>query len=116
MLVEYARWDAEMRHKTDDGAEVRAYLEASARKGNAEAVAKLHGPEFPEDVEYLWHWGLELHGRSGIGMAGLAPLAYGTVTDWALLTGNVPDALEVEALIAIDAALLSAGRSPKESN
>lgn len=115
MLVEYARWDAEMRHKADDGAEARAHLEASARKGNPEAAAKLAGPEFPEDVEYLWMWALELHGRSGASMAGAAPLAYSTLMDWAALTGNEPDALEIEGLLAIDAALLSAGR-PKESN
>jgi len=116
MLVEYARWEAEMRRKAGDGAEARAHLEASARKGNPDAIAKLSGPGFPEEMEYLWRWALELHGRSGAGMAGAAPLAFSTVMDWARLTGNDPDPLEVEALIAVDAALLSAGHAPEGSN
>ncbi len=111
MLCEYARWDAEMRRKGDDGTEARAHLESSARRGNPEAIAKLAGPEFPEDMEYLWAWTMETHGRSGVGMAGLAPLGYGTIADWSALTGNDPDPLEVEGMIAIDAALMAGART-----
>ena len=115
MLVEYARWDAGMRRKADDGAEARAHLEASARRGNPDAIAALNGPEFPEDMEYLWQWALEMHGRSGVGMAGLAPLGFSTIADWCVLTGTTLDPLEVEGLLAVDAALLSAGRESKEN-
>ena len=103
--MEYARHEASLRQRTDDGVEARAYLEASARRGNPEAVAKLHGPEFPEDMEYLWLWALELHGRSGVNMAGLNPLTYTTVMDWSALTAQYPDPLEVQALMSLDAAL-----------
>lgn len=103
----YARHEAMLRQRTDDGAETRAYLEASAAKGNAEAIERLRGPEFPEDMEYLWVWALEMHGRSGANMAGLNPLTYGTIRDWSALTEQYPDPLEVQALMAVDAALRS---------
>ena len=112
--MDYARHEAEMRQSADDGADTRAHLEAAARKGSAEAIAALRGPEFPEELEYLWGWVMELHGRSGVGMAGLAPLTYSTIAAWSELTGAEPGPLDVEALMALDAVLLSGSR-PKES-
>ena len=55
-------------------------------------------------------WVLELHGRSGVNMAGLNPLSYTTLMDWATLTDVDPDPLEVEALMALDAALCASAR------
>ena len=63
-------------------------------------------PECPEEVEYLARWARLLHGRSGISMAGVAPLTFTTIHRWAQLMhiGKL-DPLEVEALIMLDDAL-----------
>ncbi len=86
---------------------MRQHLESAARRGHRKAIEELEGPEFPDALEYLYVWLYELHGRSGAGMHGLAPMSYTTIAAWSSLTGNVPDALEVRALLALDAILLS---------
>lgn len=86
---------------------MRTHLEAAARRGNAHAKAKLEGPEFPESLDYLHGWLHELHGRSGVGVSGLAPMTYETIAAWSALTGQQPDALDVNALLRLDSVLLS---------
>ena len=114
--MDYARHHAELSSRTGDGTDMRAYLEASAQRGNADALRRLEGPDFPDSLEYLWLWALELHGRSGVGMAGLAPLTYTTVRDWSLLTGNRPDPIEVSALMQLDSALRVPDSKPDASD
>ncbi len=71
--------------------------------------AKLDSAPFPDSVAYLWEWVVALHGRSGVGMGGAAPLSYSTVEAWAKLTGHRPLPYEVEALMVLDAAMMSKG-------
>ena len=98
----YARHHAECSKRAPDGSTMREHWEAS---GSAVARAKLEAPEFPEDLAYLWDWTLELHGRSGVSMAGLNPLTYQTLDAWARLLERDPMPHEVEALILLDSAL-----------
>jgi hypothetical protein len=98
-----------MSARTKDKSTVRAHLEAAAKLGDVSALAKLEEPECPESMEYLRDWAYGLHGRSGVGTAGLAPPSYREIDAWARLTGNDPDPLEVEALIVLGDALLSEG-------
>ena len=91
-----------------------ATWELAAARGNEAARRKLDGPEFPEELAYVWEWARELHGRSGVGMAGIAPLSYQTIDAWQKLTGTMLTPLDVEALIAVDGALLSASRPKVE--
>jgi len=86
---------------------MRRHLESAARRGHQRAIEQLEGPEFPDALAYLHDWLYELHGRSGVGMNGLAPLSYATIAAWSALTGNVPNTLEVRALFVLDASLLS---------
>lgn len=87
--------------------------------GDRAALAELKGgPECPEEAEYLVRWAYELHGRSGVGTGGAAPLSFSEVEAWSRLTGSDPDVLEVEALMLLDRALLSpdAGWDDAEAN
>jgi hypothetical protein len=90
----------------DGGATAYDHWQIAARRGSEVAIARLTPPELPESVAYLWEWVMELHGRSGAHMAGLNPLNYATLESWMRLTGYTLDPLEVQALIALDAALL----------
>ena len=78
-----------------------------ARKGSESAQAELDGPECPEAFEYLVSWAFALHARSGIGLAGADPLRYSELREWAnlVIPGIALEAYEVEALIALDAAM-----------
>lgn len=84
----------------------RAHLELSASRGNHAAIEALRSPGYPESLGYLLLWAYALHGRSGAGPGGLAMLSYSEIHAWSALTGIVPSPDEVEALIALDAALL----------
>ena len=97
-----------MRHEAildateDDGTSYRSHLELKARKGDHWAVNQLLGPDEPETLYYLVEWVYGLCGRSGASMSGIAPLSYGTISDWSRLMGTSPTDLEVQALILLD--------------
>lgn len=98
---------ARLAQPTKDGSTNRAHLEAAARMGDAQAAADLDGPECPEEAEYLVRAVYELHGRSGVGPGGLAPLSYSELEAYCRLTGFDADALEVDGLMVLDRALLA---------
>jgi len=50
-------------------------------------------------------WAYELSGRSGIGLAGIAPLSYPVVEAWARLSDVRLEPHEVRALVMLDDAL-----------
>jgi hypothetical protein len=106
--MSYAAHHVELARTGPDGAAQRATWELAAARGNADARRKLEGPDFPEHMAHLWEWVRDLHGRSGVGMAGLAPLSHQEIEAWQRLTGIVLEPLEVEALIALDGALSGA--------
>jgi len=106
---------AELNHRQPDGTTQGDHWEEDARSGSGAAIERLTPPDFPDCVNYLWSWAMELHGRSGVGMSGLVPLTYEAILAWSALRGIRPTPSEVHALIAIDSALLSGG-SEKKSN
>lgn len=99
------RWNARLAAKQEDGATLRDHLERSAESGSAIARAHLVEPEYPDELTYLLNWAYALVGRSGAGMAGLAPLSHAEVQAWALLTDARPEPWEIGALMELDAAL-----------
>lgn len=101
-MIDYARHEALARRPAKDGAPTRAYWEASAKKGNAEAIARLTGPPEPDALRYLYDWSLQLHGRSGATMDALAPLSYPALQAWAGLADVRLAPHEMAALIALD--------------
>ena len=76
-----------------------------AARGIAAAIRELEGPPCPDTLEHLKVWAHELHGRSGVGMGGVAPVSHREIEAWARLTHRQPTALEVEALRVLDAVL-----------
>jgi hypothetical protein len=91
------------------GPTIREHYEAAAAAGSEAAQQVLdEQPECPEELEYLVEWSYRLHGRSGSGMGGIAPLSYVNLDAWARLMGYELTATEVDALIDLDAAMCAA--------
>lgn len=94
----------------------RSHIERAARGHTAGAVkarAQLDVPECPDSLDYLLGWARTLHGRSGLGMNGPSPLSFATIADWSRLTGTAVEPYEVDALLLLDAIMLSP-ELPKE--
>jgi hypothetical protein len=104
-----------VRHETrlsqpqKDGQPLRAHLALAASRGIVRAREALAGPPFPEALAYLLAWAYALHGRSGVGELGFAPLTYTTVADWSRLMGLAVAPHEVEALMQIDGVMRHPG-------
>lgn len=86
---------------------MRALLQVKADRGDAAAMRELAGPEIPEWLDYLHGWLHELHGRSGVGMNGLAPLSHSTIDAWARLKRLTIEPHEVDALLWLDGIMLN---------
>lgn len=67
---------------------------------------ELEGPEFPDELSYLWDWVKELHGQSGVGLSGWLPLTHTTIRDWRENMSITLAPHEVSALLLLDRALL----------
>ena len=77
----------------------------AAKSAAAEAPAA--GPEFPDDLAYLWGWFCEI--LSGVASNGFAPaqLSWSELADWCALTGERIEAWEARALIRLSALRVS---------
>lgn len=70
-------------------------------------------------MEQYVEWAYQLHGRSGVGMAGVVPVSYREIESWQRLMdiGHL-EPHEVEALVLLDMALFEAydreGRKEEE--
>lgn len=89
---------------------LRDDLEAAARQGVERARRRLDGPECPPRLRGLLALARALHGKSGVTMAGLAPLSYATLRHYRLERG-LPrfDEDEIDAVFVLDAVMLNPG-------
>lgn len=101
----YAAHASVLQQPDDKGFAQRAHLEGLVRRGVATDAQRrrLHGPEFPVALDYLWGWHLELARTRTAGMNGIDPLTYLTIDAWARLTDRAPLPDEVDALLQLDA-------------
>jgi hypothetical protein len=104
--MQYMAHESMLNTPSPDGSPTRAHYEKLARHGDQVSIDKLKPPEYPEWIDYLREWAVELHGRSGVGMGGYAPLTYTTIADWSRLNRVPIDPEEVRALMQLDAAML----------
>lgn len=74
----------------------------------------LNAPPYPEDVAYIHAWATDLYGRCGVSMGGVLPLNHQEIRAWRKNTGHAPNAVEIEALLVLDAVMRNP-EPPKES-
>jgi hypothetical protein len=99
-----------------DGVTQRVHLEQGAARGIASAVAELaRVPDCPESVAYLLTWTLEIGRGRSVGMQGVSGISYMMIDAWSRLTGRSLSASEIDAVFAIDAAMLAPGAGEEET-
>jgi hypothetical protein len=90
-----------------DGTTLRAHAQAIA-KGAGQVPEEYQSLPFPEALSHCWHWFIALsRSRSSNGF-GANPISYNEIVSWSDLTGVRPDPIEVQAIISLDAAYMSA--------
>lgn len=57
-------------------------------------------------MAYLYERAKDLHGRSGVSMAGLLPVSHQEIAAYSGLTGWVPNVLELDGIRMLDAVML----------
>jgi hypothetical protein len=113
-LVKNVRHEARLNERGKDGVSAREHLEGRLRMallmGKSPVIEGLDPPPFPDCLTYLRDWLFELHGRSGLGMSGAAPLSYATIEYWAKLNDITVQPHEVQALLVLDSVYLNPGK------
>jgi len=112
MLLAHVAHESRISKPAEDGTAQREHLAQRVRQEIARhgedhprthaAMALLDGPPVPSALNYLLEWSMELHGRSGTGMDGYAPLSFTSIEAWSRLTGRVIEPYEVHALLSLD--------------
>lgn len=78
-----------------------------------EAADDAEVPEFPDEIEYVWDWFVELHeARTGNGF-GPNPLSFTELAHWQALCDTRIQPWEVRAIRAIDNAYIASRRPSK---
>lgn len=104
-MLAFVAYEARMRAPADKEGTVsmRRALEATAaRPGGASAAKALVAPPFPEAMDYLWEWFLELDRTRTSGFTGPDPLTYPIIESWARLMDRAPSPADVELLLQMD--------------
>lgn len=104
-LVEYAGHEFHLSSRQKDGATLRAHLNVAWR-ATGQMPEELQPKELPECLFYLWQWFCELSNGRQSGGFGPEPLSYSEIKAWAELTGNIPEAWEVETIKELDRVFL----------
>lgn len=81
---------------------VRTALEAAAARGVESAIKALRPPPFPEAMDYLWDWFMELDRTRTSGFNGPDPITYPIIESWARLMDRSPSSADVELLLQMD--------------
>jgi len=87
----------------------------SRAKLYANAVKILAGPPMPDQMRRLWGWFNELRATQRVGMAGVEPISYGDIRDWADLTAREPEPFHVQVIVALDHTIRRES-APKKDN
>lgn len=103
-MLAFVAHEARMRQPADKEGRtsVRTALEAAAARGVQSATKALASPPFPEAMEYLWDWFMELDRTRTAGFNGPDPLTYPTIESWARLMDRSPSPADVEMLLQMD--------------
>jgi hypothetical protein len=81
----------------------------AAGADTAELDAKLREPRLPPAGRHLWDWFWQLDATRGAGMA-VQRITYCEMEAWARLTRQAPMPVEIEMIMAMDVARLTAAR------
>lgn len=79
----------------------------AAERGSESARLALEGPECPASLLYLLGLAYAVHGRSGVGMSGLAPLSWTTLDAMCRLSALTLDAEDIDGLFVLDSVMLN---------
>ncbi|MCW5695776.1 MAG: hypothetical protein KIS96_03465 [Bauldia sp.] len=107
-LLEWAEHEFRLDRKLDDGATERDHLESAARQLKAlgrqpKAEPTVDGPPFPDELDYLYRWFMEI--SLGLASSGMAPavVTWRDITDWQEQTGEIVEPWEARALVSLGA-------------
>lgn len=88
---------------------VRAHLELLAARGSVSAIAKLEGPEPPDELLYLLALADDYANGRRFGAHGAEPAAWVDMQAWTLMKHLELDPEEVAAIMLIDSVRLQPG-------
>ena len=106
-LIAFAEHQFVLARRRPDGATEREHLLSVERQTGRRPVG-LDGPELPADGAHVWHWFLELSAGRGSNGFGPNPISYLDLLAWSALTGTITRPAEIEAIMSLDRAWLTA--------
>lgn len=118
-MVEFGKREFELDTPQADGSRLRDHAEL-IRKNTGQVPEEYESLKSPEALVHCWYWFLELNRTRTSNGFGQNPISYAEVASWSQLTGVVPEPLEVQAMMMLDANYMAVQaeeirkRSPKK--
>lgn len=105
-MVEFGKREFELDAPQEDGSRLRDHAQ-SILKATGQMPEEYQSLKPPEAVIHCWHWFIELNRTRASNGFGQNPISYTEIVSWSQLTGVDPEPLEVQAIMALDAAYMS---------
>ena len=105
-MVEFGKREFELDAPQEDGSRLRDHAQSILKTGG-ELPEDYKSLKCPEAVIHCWHWFIELNRTRASNGFGQNPISYTEIVSWSQLTGVVPEPLEVQTIMALDAAYMS---------
>ena len=113
-IIEFAKNEFERSQNIEGSDETQqAVLESLAWQAGKKVSDLVTVVEFPELLDYLWRWFVDLNNERGSNGFGLNPLDSTKLKDWCWRTGNSPTKWEMEVIVKLGRVFDEAQPKPK---
>ena len=100
-MEEFGEWNFKLSKADQNGVTEREHLEQVERQ-TGKTPEPLIGPDFPQELSYIWSVFLHLSNARSVGFSGPNPLSYQEIKAWMEVTDNNLEPWEVEAIKRLD--------------
>ena len=107
-MTEWAAHQFALDRKADKGLQTQRVMLEDYEARTGKEAKELDGPQFPDGLEYVWHWFCELdRARTGSGF-GANPVSWRELCAWARTRRVQLSRFETDCLMALDGVRLVA--------
>lgn len=114
-LCQFAEHEFRLGKRGKDGKTLRETLQVVERMTGHMPIEGVNPAEFPQEIEHLWGWFLQLNAKRPQAMNGISPIPESEMHYFFSNRQIQPQAWEVDAISAIDVVAITAAQEEQKN-